>query len=171
MLECELKFRVKDFDEVEESLVDLGCSLSEPDEETNLVFDTPRGALGASGTLLRLRKCSAGLLLTVKTTVAHPAVKVREEHEALLGCDIGGGVEILAALGFAPVYRYDKTRRICSLPDTTVCLDELRFGRYVEIEAPSEEALVRTAVRLGFDPAAGIRLSYAALEREADGDA
>lgn len=171
MLECELKFRVPDFAPIEAALLELGCSLSGPDQEVNLVFDDPGRRLRARGALLRLRECEAGLLLTVKSSIAHPSVKVREEHEAILGCSLDEGVEMLAALGFSPVYRYDKTRRSCRLRDATVCLDTLRFGRFVEIEAPSEESLIHVAVQLGLDPQTGIRLSYAALEREADADA
>jgi adenylate cyclase class 2 len=171
LLEFELKFRVVGFDAIESRLRDLGCEPSPADAEENVVFDDECGSLRARGILLRLRRNSAGLLLTVKSAVPHPLIKVRSEHEALLRCDLAEGAQILAILGYAPVYTYEKTRSTCSLGGAAICLDSLRFGCFVEIEAPSEKSLLEAARHLGLDPASGTGLSYADLEREADADA
>jgi adenylate cyclase, class 2 len=168
LLEFELKFRVGGFDAIEDRLRGLGCEPSPPDAEENVVFDDERRSLRARGILLRLRRNGAGLLLTVKSAVPHPRIKVRNEHEALLRCDLEEGARILSVLGYEPVYSYEKTRSACSLGGATICLDSLHFGCFVEIEAPSERSLMEAASRLGLDPASGTRLSYADLEGDAD---
>jgi adenylate cyclase class 2 len=170
LLEFELKFRVGGFDAIEHRLRGLGCEPSPPDAEENFVFDDECGSLRARGILLRLRRNSAGLLLTVKSAVPHPLIKVRSEHETLLRCDLDEGARILAMLGYLPVYSYEKTRSACSLGGAAICLDSLHFGCFVEIEAPSEKSLMEAARQLGLDPASGTRLSYADLERDPDAD-
>jgi len=171
MLEHELKFRVASFDEVESRLRELGCEPSPPAEEANLVFDDPPGSLARRGVLLRLRSSSAGVLLTVKTFVPDSSAKVRREHEGLLDCSLQEASAMLEALGYSAVCSYAKTRRTCRLGAASVCLDTLGFGRFVEVEAGSGEALFEAVDRLGFDPCDGTVLSYPALEREADADA
>ena len=51
-------------------------------------------------------------------------------------------------------------------------VSNVRVGKHItlEIEAESEEAVMKAVDVLGFDPEEGIRFSYAALEKDAQKD-
>ncbi len=164
----ELKFRVDDFRDVEKRLESIGVSPGDPVRENNLVLDHMGGPLGKMDTLFRLRNCEGGTLVTVKKPLPATALKVRHEEEAVLECSQEDALKLFGLLGYGVVYRYEKTRRECRIDEALICLDELWFGRFVEIEAESEEAVMKAVDILGFDPSEGIRFSYAALEKDAE---
>lgn len=168
MLEMELKFRVDDFTDVEQRLESMGIVPGEPVRENNLVLDLMGGTLRQMDTLFRLRNCDRGTLVTVKRPLPATALKVRHEQEAVLECSQEEALSLFGLLGYGVVYSYEKTRRECRIGEAIVCLDELWFGRFVEIEAESEEAVMKAVDILGFDPEEGIRFSYAALEKDAE---
>jgi len=163
MLECELKFPVESFTAIERKLLELGCVAGPPVAERNLVFDSPDGPLRASGRLLRLREEPAGVLLTVKTPVEDDRAKVRREYETRLACGLEEASILLQALGYEVVFEYGKKRRSCRMFGAAVCLDELDFGRFVELEAEAPETLAEAASLLGLDARRGSALSYMAL--------
>lgn len=171
MLEMELKFRVEDFTGIEGRLHDLGIDPGYPVAENNLILDLAGGPLRKTDTVFRLRSTGDGTLLTIKKPLPATCLKVRHEKETVLSCDIREAVELFALLGYGVVYRYEKSRRECDLGDAKICLDELWFGRFIEIEASSEEAVMNAVEALGLDPSMGIRFSYPALERDANEDA
>jgi adenylate cyclase class 2 len=164
----ELKFRVDDFHDVERRLENSGVLAGDPVRENNLVLDLMGGPLRRMDTLFRLRNCDRGTLVTVKKPLPATALKVRHEQEAVFDCSQEDALKLFGLLGYGVVYRYEKTRRECRIGDAIICLDELWFGRFVEIEAQSEEAVMKAVEVLGFDPADGIRFSYAALEKDAE---
>lgn len=168
MLEMELKFKVDDFQKVEQRLESMGVEPGNAVRENNFVLDLMGGPLRKADTLFRLRNCEKGTLVTIKKPIPSTALKVRHELEAVLECSQQEALKLFELLGYGVVYRYEKTRRKCRIGEATICLDELRFGRFVEIEAESEEAVMKAVEKLGFDPAEGIRFSYAALERDAE---
>jgi adenylate cyclase class 2 len=163
-IEVELKFPVHSFDSVLEKLDEMGCTPGAPVAEENLVFDTPEGTLSTMGILLRVRRSKGETLLTVKAPVdVRTSMKIREEHEILLPV---GGDEVsalLGALGYRVVASYQKTRRRSRIDSVTVCLDTLRFGRFVELEASSEGQIVRAVRKLDLDFRSGLAESYLTL--------
>jgi adenylate cyclase, class 2 len=168
VLEMELKFRVDDLSGVAERLRGLGIEPGEPAEEKNLLLDLHGGPLRKTDTLFRLRSIGNGVLLTVKKPIPSTCLKVRLERETMLSCSLEEALELFSLLGYGVVCTYEKKRRECRLGDAAVCLDELWFGSFVEIEAASEDAVMEAAERLGFDPGEGIRFSYAHLQRDAE---
>lgn len=89
--------------------------------------------------------------------------KNREELETGLS-DPARFAEILARLGFHPVFRYEKYRtefRMKRGPGMAM-LDETPIGVYVELEGPPTW-IDRTARRMGFSPRDYITASYARL--------
>lgn len=169
MLEMELKFRVDDFSLVESRLRELGLEPGPEVHENNVVLDATDGSLGRSNVLFRLRDTGDGTtLLTVKKPLPSTFFKVRMEREAVLEYPVEDAVELFRLLGYDVVYKYGKSRRECSLGTAKVCLDVIWFGNFVELEAESEDALLKAVRLLGFDPDEGIGLSYADLEREAE---
>lgn len=167
MLEMELKFRVEDFTGIEGRLNDLGMDPGDPVAENNLILDLAGGPLRKMDTVFRLRSTGDGTLLTIKKPLPATCLKVRFEKETVLLCDISEAVDLFALLGYGVVYRYEKSRRECDLGYAKVCLDELWFGRFIEVEASSEEAVMKAVEALGLDSTLGIRFSYAALEQDA----
>jgi len=168
VLEMELKFRVDDLSGVADRLRGLGVEPGEPVDEKNLLLDLHGGPLRKTDTLFRLRSVGNGVLLTVKKPIPSTCLKVRLEKETMLSCSLEEALELFSLLGYGVVCTYGKTRRECRLGEAAVCLDELWFGSFVEIEATSEDAVLDAAARLGLDPEEGIRFSYAHLQRDAE---
>jgi adenylate cyclase class 2 len=74
-------------------------------------------------------------------------------------------VDLLAAVGLRPTFRYEKIRssfRIAALPRLHVELDETPIGTYLELEGPPRR-IDRMARQLGFAPKDYITKSYLAL--------
>lgn len=132
--------------------------------EDNLVLDDAGRALGNRGVLLRLRRYGATATLTVKSDAeVQDGLKVREEREVRVA-EFDAMRELLAALGYAPVFRYQKYRTNYDLTGTVASLDETPIGTYLEIEG-EPEAVRLAAERLGLDLAHGLTQSYMELFR------
>ncbi len=159
--EVEIKFRVSGFDFILERLNELGYSPGDPVAEENFIFDTPDGTLSHKGILLRVRRSAGEVLLTVKAPVdVRSSMKIREEHETVLSADINEVSAMLGALGYEIAASYRKTRSMCRIDSVTVCLDTLRFGCFVELEASSEGEINRAVRKLGLDIRRGLTDSY-----------
>jgi adenylate cyclase class 2 len=132
--------------------------------EDNLVLDDGDRSLARRGILLRLRRYGERATLTVKSGAAvEGGLKVREERETGVG-DFDAARELLSALGFDPVFRYQKYRTNFDLEGAVASLDETPIGTYLEIEG-EPEAVRRAAGRLGLDLAHGLTQSYVELFR------
>ncbi len=164
LLECEIKFRLDTAADALRLLAAAGVDLSVPEAEENAVLDTPEGSLSNAGILLRIRSTAGRTFLTVKTPVESDRMKIRNEMETVADCPSAQLEEMFASLGFRVARRYSKIRRTGSIGGAVICLDELPFGVFVEIEARSPEGLELAAGRLGLDVAAGLRESYLELE-------
>lgn len=149
-LEIEVKFLVTDEGAFREKLKAAGAELVRDRlHERNVRFDDKAGTLLKEGKLLRLRQDDAARL-TFKG-IAHEdrqsEAKVREELETTVG-DFELVKAILGRLGFEPRQVYEKYRETFRLGDVEVVLDELPFGRFVELEG-SEVDIREAARRLG----------------------
>lgn len=146
-LEIEVKFLVTDEEALRETLIAAGAEhVREKVYERNVRFDDEAGSLLKEGKLLRVRQDDA-VRLTFKgeAELDRPSeAKVREELETTAG-DFDTVVDILERLGFEPRQVYEKYRETFRLGDVEVVLDELPFGRFVELEG--SEADIRDAAR------------------------
>ena len=134
--------------------------------ETNIVFDTERGALRGRGLLIRLRDIRGETILTYKGPPAPGRHKSRREVEV----SVSNGqqfTEILAAIGLAAVFRYQKFRtEYAKGRRGVVTLDETPVGVFFELEG--EPAWIdATARKLGFSETDYITGSYGGLYLEA----
>ncbi len=164
-VEAELKFQVEGFAEVKEALSKAGAELISPESfERNAVLDNEAGEVRRSGMLLRVREYYGEVTVTVKEPLMEGSVKKRAEHELKVGRSFQDTVELFAATGCRPVYKYSKHREVWKLGVSLICLDRLDYGSFVEIEAANEEDVFSTAELLGFTPGEGMKESYAALE-------
>jgi adenylate cyclase, class 2 len=167
--EIETKFRLVDRADFEKRLSDLGAVEGSTEFESNVLLDDAAGTLRTRGQALRLRDSAGASLLTFKGKATFErGIKSRVEIES--GVQKGENVaKVFEALGFTPVFRYEKRRTTWRFTDPAlplVVVDETPIGLFAEIEG-SEPAVRALATRLGVDEAQMIEQSYPMLYREA----
>jgi adenylate cyclase class 2 len=160
--EVEIKFALDDLRVIERKLRALGFRCQTPrTHEMNTLYDLPGAILRQRGELLRLRKYGNQWRLTYKGRGRAGRHKSRAELETRV--EDGPQMEaILAALGFAPNFRYEKHRSEWTDGAGHVVLDETPIGNFGEIEGPPRW-IDRTARALGITPGQYITDSYAQL--------
>jgi predicted adenylyl cyclase CyaB len=152
----EIEAKVIDIDRcaVEARLGALGAERQFDGEMLALLFDYPDRRLGRDGHLLRLRREGDRCRLTFKRRLTEQGAKVRDESEVTIG-DFEIGRRILAAIGLVESARVEKHRTAFRLGAATIAFDrhsgEHSFiPEFMEIEAPSVEAVRSAAAQLGF---------------------
>lgn len=161
--ERELKFRVEDRSALLARLVELEAEqVASSQSEDNWVFD--RGdELRERRCVLRLRVDGQGAHLTFKGPPSFEgSVKVRDEHESPVE-DPEAVRDLLEAIGFRAVTRYQKKREEWRLGGITVALDNTPIGNFVEFEGEGVEKL---ASRCGYPGEKAERRSYLELYAE-----
>jgi adenylate cyclase, class 2 len=185
--ETEIKLPVADVKATRRRLEELGFrAVRRRSLEDNSLFDTPDRTLRQVRSILRLRHYGGQWIITFKgTPSADPHYKSRLEFETAV--DAPGAVRsIFQALGFHPVFRYQKYRsqyvpargssdprknpqrkkRSPSLPmSIEVSLDETPIGNYLELEG-SRRSIDRVARALGYTRNDYSTASYGALYLE-----
>lgn len=150
-------------------VVGLGATLHLPRRlQHDVIVDTPAGTLANRGCALRVRDDGGSAFLTYKGPVEPGLLKVREELETA-AASAERLLAIVAALGYQPVFRYEKYREEHALPGVLIAIDETPVGTFLEIEGEAE-AIHDCARRLGFSPADYVTASYRALYIAAAGD-
>ena len=170
-IETEVKFRCDDLPALRERLAAMGAAVTQPRHlERNTLFDDAQRSLTRRGMLLRLRS-ALDTVITLKAPAPHGAGdaqhKTRVEIETEVG-DYDAAFAILSALGYTPVWRYEKYRESFRLEDVSVTLDHTPIGDFVEIEGPAP-AIRPAAGRLGFDWTERSLKTYRELFAEAGG--
>ncbi len=160
--EIEIKFLVPNPRALESRLTAAGFRCVTPStHEVNTLYDLPGQKLGRKGELLRLRKYGEAWRLTHKARARAGRYKSRTELET----EVSDGPrmdEILQALGYRPVFTYEKFRSEWSDSKGHVVLDHTPIGDVAEIEGPARW-IDQTAKALGVTPASYITKSYAEL--------
>lgn len=111
---------------------------------------------------MRVRQWGDGHTLTYKGPASFAAgIKVREELEVGLEAS-EKALAVFAALGFSPVFYYEKQRETWSLGPVELALDHTPMGDFVELEG-EEHSLRELAVSLGFVPEEALRGTYLEL--------
>ncbi len=167
MKEVEIKLRAGSAGEAMARLLEAGFAPQhERAFETNEVFDTEDGRLLQSRQLLRLREFRGQCLLTRKGPPEPGPHKTREENETQVA-SAAAMRRILDALGYRPVFRYEKYRTTWKRPGEVgeAVLDETPIGVFLELEGEAEW-IDRTAAQMGFTPGDYILKSYGSLYRE-----
>jgi adenylate cyclase class 2 len=191
-VEIEIKLRITDVAALRTRLKHLrACEVSPRTHESNTLYDTPQKSLRRRGQLIRIRienpastlgKCrpimDAAAVLTYKRPPIlsrkskgtgrqqkiRSAFKINDEAQVLVA-----GAEqmarILRALGFHPVFRYEKLRTTYTLPAVRwlkIELDETPVGIYLELEGPMA-AIDRGARLLGYRRQDYLKETYGSL--------
>src|SRR3954465_4791971 len=137
--------------------------------ETDSFFDTPDRALLAADKGLRLRVAldvktnKSEALLTHKGPVGHGQLKKRQETQTVVA-NAEAMARLLEQLGFMQWLRYQKRRQSWQLDSCRVELDEIpHLGKFVEIEGPSDEAVMKCREKIGVASQTLIKASYVAM--------
>jgi len=165
-LEIEIKLQVDSLDDIRARLAKAKAQRVGSTLETNIFFDRPDRSLLAANSGLRIRiekhetGGSATALLTFKgppqTSVLHP----REAFDVAVDPP-DQAISLVEALGFHRTLAFEKRRESWTLGRCKVELDELPFlGTFMEIEGPSEEAVLAVRTRLGLSAIPAVKPSY-----------
>jgi len=160
--EIEIKFLLPDLKALEQQLVAMGFRCVTPStREVNTLYDLPGHKLRRKGELLRLRQYGDAWRLTHKARAKASEYKSRTELETAVAD--GAQMELLLrALGYQPVFVYEKFRSEWSDGKGHVVLDHTPIGDIAEIEGPARW-IDATAKRLGVAPSDYVTKSYAEL--------
>lgn len=140
----------------------LGAALHRPARlQRDVLLDTPDRSLAARGCVLRVRDDGGQAVLTYKGPVQPGLLKVREELETG-AASAERLLAILGALGYAPVFRYEKRREEHAIPGALVAIDETPVGTFLEIEGDAD-AIHAAARAMGFSDADYVTASYRSL--------
>jgi adenylate cyclase class 2 len=160
--EVEIKFRVGDLSQLQQSLRDAGFrQITARTHEMNTLYDLPGHPLRERGEVLRLRRYGDIWKLTHKSKGTAARHKTRHEIETAVQ-DGEKMAAILAALGFVPSFRYEKFRAEWTDGTGHVVIDETPIGDLAEIEGPPEW-IDRVAAQLDVNDGDYITDSYVAL--------
>ena len=163
-VETEIKLRLDGPDAARRAVTALGASLQKPRHlEDNVLYDDAKSSLYGSGQALRLRREGGRAIVTHKGPRQDRGDGIKGRAETELEVSDGGAFHaILTALGYRPVFRYQKYREAWRWRDVEIVIDETPIGTFLEIEGPV--ATIHEAARaLGRGPGDYIADSYAAL--------
>jgi len=141
-IEIEKKYRLTDEqrDVVIARLNTLNAESFDAVFEVNTIYRSPR--LEQDRAILRLRRIGDRSILTYKKRLASPSAikhQLKEETEI----ENGDVMEnILAKLGLTSSIIYEKRRTVWKYSETEIALDELPFGKFMEIEGTEENIKV-----------------------------
>jgi adenylate cyclase class 2 len=165
--EVEIKFRIHGaIQELTAKLQSAGFRPITPStHEMNTAYDVPGRDLRSRGCLLRLRQYGDKWTLTFKDkSLSNAKHKSRPEIETQI--ENGPAMaQILEAVGFQPVFSYEKFRSEWSDGQGHVVLDETPIGNFGEIEG-EPEWIDRIAGKLGVTEHEYIKASYSDLFQE-----
>jgi adenylate cyclase class 2 len=161
-LEREIKLRFDSADDARSRILSTGATaLRGRRLQEDSLLDTPDNQLFQRRSALRVRTEGGKSLLTFKGPVQPSAVKVREEHETVVG-DGEVLLMILRELGWSVWFRYEKYREEFAAEDVVIAIDETPIGVFVEIEG-SEDHIHLAAAALGRSRTDYVTASYRSL--------
>ena len=163
-VEIEIKLRLDGPEAARRAVTALGASLQKPRHlEDNVLYDDATSSLYGSGQALRLRRADGRAFVTHKGPRQDRGDGIKGRAETELEVSDGDAFHaILTALGYRPVFRYQKYREAWRWRDVEIVIDETPIGTFLEIEGPV--ATIHEAARaLGRGPGDYIADSYAAL--------
>ncbi len=161
--ELEVKYYVRDFAKIEPRLLDLGAALFQPRTlEINLRFDTAENELGQSFRVLRLRQDTEARLTFKGPSQSYGGARLRQEIEFVVS-DFEAARAFLEALDYQVIVIYEKYRTTYELAGVHVTLDEMPYGKFVELEGPDPVSLQIVNQKLVLDWQAQVFGSYTTI--------
>ncbi len=172
-VEIELKLPVGDHHQIRQTLLAHSARLLGDTRELNIFYDRPDNSLRQAGQGLRVRiehapnnAAPPQTLITWKG----PGVSALMHNRPSIDFYVSppeAAEPFLLALGFVRKMAFEKRRQSWLLADCRVELDELpRLGRFIEIEGPSEAAVLTVRHHLKLDSCPAESRSYASMVAE-----
>jgi adenylate cyclase class 2 len=162
-METEVKIRIADRESLEQSLPTLGFTQITPRTfERNTLYDTPERKLRNGRQILRIREYGSRCVVTHKSVPEDESAEERHKRRIETETEIEDGLamaSIFEALGYGPVFIYEKWRTEWADRTGHCVLDETPLGLFAELEGPSDW-IDTVAKRLRIDPSEYIKLSY-----------
>jgi adenylate cyclase class 2 len=153
VLEVELKYRVKDSQQVRAILLAWGAQPRPVRKDIDHYFNAPDRDFAQTDEAVRIRRIGTANSLTYKGPKQNTRAKTRTEIELPLadGAEIAAtAVHFLSGLGFRPVAAVMKTREVFDYTRNgfalEICLDDVgAIGTFVEIEIMTEPTTLSEA--------------------------
>jgi adenylate cyclase, class 2 len=162
MLEREVKLRFDSPEQAREAILAAGATpLRCRRLQEDCLLDTEDEMLRRRRCVLRIRTESGKSLMTYKGPVQPSRMKLRPEHETIIG-DGEVMLRVFEELGLHVWFRYEKYREEYSAEDVTIAIDETPIGTFVEVEG-GEHGIMTMAEALGRTPADFVLDSYRGL--------
>jgi adenylate cyclase, class 2 len=165
-VETEIKFRVKDLEELASRLRAAGLRVETPRAfEANVLYDTPDRQLRARTEILRIRTYAGRCVLTHKRLPDAGPGEDRHKHRVETETEVSDGAamaEVFRSLGLVAAFRYEKWRTEWSDGVGHCVVDETPIGNYAELEG-EPEWIDGLAAPLGLTQSDYITLSYGRL--------
>lgn len=161
-LEIEIKYFLEKPGPVRDRIISMGAHSLGRCFETNIRFEDETHRLIKQKSLLRLRR-DRKTTLTFKSESSETdhEFKVLKEYEVEVD-DFEKMYLLLESLGFQKAQVYEKWRETFRIGGSTLCIDEMPFGPFLEIEGNRSD--IRTlATDLGFSWQKRILWNYLAL--------
>ena len=138
-LEIEVKFFLTDPVSIREKIKKMGAKSKGRIFEKNIRFEDQKKSLLSKNALLRLRKDNR-YRLTYKCEPREKDnhYKIYRELETEVG-DFSTMKKILEALGYHKEQVYEKWRETFLIEETQICIDQMPFGDFMEIEGGKKE--------------------------------
>lgn len=137
-IEKELKFKINNPELLISNFLKNGAVLLNKSKEKTIRFDTSQLDLEKKSIFLRVREGSKKVITLKEKIGENEAVKIRKETEFEIE-DIESMRYILERIGFNYVRIFEKFRINMEYKSTTVSIDELPFGIYLEIEGDEDD--------------------------------
>jgi adenylate cyclase class 2 len=162
-VESEVKLRMSDPESARKAVMRIGSVLTRPRHfEDNVFLDDEAGAVLGRGCLLRIRRVGDKGTLTFKgPRRVVEGIKTRDEIEVSLS-DPDTMDRLFSALGYRPIFRYQKYREVYRWRRMEIVVDETPIGVFLEIEG-DVKGIHAAAAALGYKPQDYIAESYASL--------
>lgn len=159
-IETEIKLWVDDLEPTRQRLEAAGAVMTaDRIFERNIRYDDTSGSLTAAGAVLRLRYDSRARLTYKGPGEVVDGVISRFEVEVEVA-DLDAMDTILTRLGYKRVFAYEKYRTTFRFAGCDVTLDELPYGRFIEIEG-DHDTIAACRQQLGLSTARSVPHSYA----------
>ena len=150
MIETEVKFLLDDPEAMRRRLGKSGAVSAGKVFEINYRYDDAANRLKAARCLLRLRRDNRSRLTFKRPNPEGGRLfKTHDELEIDVS-DFDTANQILEAIGFHRAQVYEKNRETFTLDGTEICLDQMPYGDFLEIEG-TPDTIPSTADRLGLD--------------------
>ena len=167
MKEIEVKIKVNSFESIENKLKELGCNISDPIIQNDIVF-FDKNYDGKTRNVLRIRTVDDKSILTFKRSAVDELSCIEKEVE-IKNPEIM--IEMIDLLGYEEYVRVNKKRRKCNYKNYEICLDDVEtLGLYIEVEKMSDEdqeivkkELVDFLLSLGVDVSGRVLKGYDTL--------